>query len=124
MKIRKLRKFAGEITRVDVKNGILKVADSADRIFQNFQKDPKDIKAARQFITYYLDAVINVVGQYSSLPESAPGKKDYEKKLLDLLTTASASFEKQLERLYEDDYLNLDTEMTVLEKALKSDGTS
>ncbi len=121
-KVKKLRAFADNITEGDIKSGIEKVSESAERIFQNFQKDPKDIKAARQFITYYLDAVINVLTQYTSLPETAPGKKKFQAKVLDLLNTASTSFEKQLARLYEDDYLNLDTEMSVLEKALKSEG--
>lgn len=121
-KVRTLTGFADVITHAETRSGVLKVSETAGKIFQNFQKDPKDIKAARQFITYYLDAVINVLKQYTALPDSAPGKTEFQKKVLDLLNTANSSFEKQLARLYEDDYLNLDTEMSLLEKTLKSDG--
>jgi len=68
-----------------------------------------------------MDAVINVQ-QYAAIPEGTAGRKDFRKKVIDLLTTANASFEKQLARLYEDDYLNLASEMSVLEKTLKSEG--
>lgn len=121
-KVKIIRDFADKIDQPEIKSGILKVSDTAEKIFSNFRKDPKDIKAARQFITYYLDAVINVIRQYSALPESSAGRKEFQKKLLELLEAANQSFEKQLSRLYEDDYLNLDTEMSVLEKALKSEG--
>ena len=123
-KIKTLRGFAEKVQQPDIKSEITAVSETAEKIFQNFQKDPKDIKASRQFITYYLDAVINVLNQYVELPESAAGKKEFQAKVEGLLKTANISFQKQLARLYEDDYLNLDTEMSVLEKTLKSEGMS
>jgi len=121
-KVKTLNRLAEKVSEPDIKDSILQVSATAAKIFSNFRKDPKDIKASRQFITYYLDAVINVITQYTALPETAPGKKEFQKKVRDLLKTADNSFNKQLERLYEDDYLNLDTEMNVLEKTLKSEG--
>lgn len=121
-KIKALRGYSEKIEDREIRAGIDRVSDTSEKIFQNFQKDPKDIKAARQFITYYLDAVINVLQQYTSIPESAPGRDEFRGKVLDLLKTANSSFEKQLARLYEDDYLNLASEMSVLEKTLKSEG--
>lgn len=121
-KIKLMKGFIDKIEDPEINTGIIKVSATAESIFQNFQKDPKDIKAARQFITYYMDAVINVLQQYAAIPEGAAGRKDFRKKVIDLLATANASFEKQLARLYEDDYLNLASEMSVLEKTLKSEG--
>jgi 5-bromo-4-chloroindolyl phosphate hydrolysis protein len=121
-KIKLMKGFIDKIDDAEINTGIVKVAGTAENIFRNFQKDPKDIKAARQFITYYMDAVINVLQQYSAIPEGAAGRKDFRKKVIELLNTANTSFEKQLARLYEDDYLNLASEMSVLEKTLKSEG--
>ncbi len=121
-KIKLMKGFTDTIEDAEIKTGIIKVSATAESIFQNFQKDPKDIKAARQFITYYMDAVINILKQYESLPDSSAGKKEFRKKVIELLNTANTSFEKQLARLYEDDYLNLASEMSVLEKTLKSEG--
>lgn len=121
-KIKVLKGFSDTVEDAGIKSGIIKVSGTAEKIFRNFQKDPKDIKAARQFITYYLDAVINVLQQYAALPETSSGRTEFQKKVIELLNTANASFEKQLARLYEDDYLNLASEMSVLEKTLKSEG--
>ena len=121
-KIKTLRGFADEIREPVIKSEISKIAGTAEKIFQNFSRDPKDIKAARQFITYYLDAAINVIKQYSDLSDNAPDKKAFQSKVTELLKTINTSFETQLKKLYEDDFLNLAVEMKVLEKTIKSEG--
>lgn len=121
-KIKILRNSADNIKESEIKTEILKIAGTAEKIFQDFTRDPKDIKAARQFITYYLDAAINVINQYSALSDNAPDKKIFQAKVAELLRTIDKSFDTQLKRLYEDDFLNLDVEMKVLEKTMKSEG--
>lgn len=121
-KIKTLRGFADEIREPVIRSEIIKIAGTAEKIFQDFSRDPKDIKAARQFITYYLDAAINVIKQYSDLSDNAPDKKALQSKVTELLKTINTSFETQLKKLYEDDFLNLAVEMKVLEKTIKSEG--
>jgi len=121
-KINILRSYADKIKESAIKTEINRIAGTAEKIFQDFSKDPKDIKAARQFITYYLDAAINVIKQYSELSDNAPDKKDFQVKVTELLKTINKSFETQLKKLYEDDFLNLAVEMQVLEKTIKSEG--
>lgn len=121
-KIQILRDSAGNIKESAIKSEIIKIAGTAEKIFQDFSRDPKDIKAARQFITYYLDAAINVIKQYSDLSDNAPDKKAFQAKVTELLKTINTSFETQLKKLYEDDFLNLAVEMKVLEKTIKSEG--
>lgn len=121
-KIKALRDSGGNIKEPAIRTEIDKIAVTAEKIFQDFSKDPKDIKAARQFITYYLDAAINVIKQYADLSDNAPDKKDLQIKVTELLKTLSKSFETQLKKLYEDDFLNLEVEMKVLEKTIKSEG--
>jgi 5-bromo-4-chloroindolyl phosphate hydrolysis protein len=121
-KVKTLRIYAENVKDNSIKKEISEIAGTAEKIFQNFSKDPKDIKAARQFITYYLDAAINVIKQYSELSDNAPDKKYFQAKVSALLKTINKSFEKQLKRLYEDDFLNLEVEMKVLEKTIKTEG--
>jgi 5-bromo-4-chloroindolyl phosphate hydrolysis protein len=121
-KVNTLRDYADDVKDGAIKKEITEIADTAEKIFQNFSRDPKDIKAARQFITYYLDAAINVIKQYSDLSDNAPDKKDFQVKVTALLKTINKSFETQLKKLYEDDFLNLDVEMKVLEKTIRSEG--
>jgi len=121
-KIKTLREYADRTDVPAIKTEIIQIAETAEKIFQNFNKDPKDIKAARQFITYYLDAAINVIKQYSELSDNAPDKKDFQARITELLKTISKSFDTQLKKLYEDDFLNLEVEMKVLEKTIKTEG--
>jgi len=123
-KIRAMRKHAETIDKEPVKQSIDRICGTAEKIFQNFKQDPKDIKAARQFLNYYLDSTIKIIRQYAELSQKGGGSANAEtlKKAEDVLGTIEKAFEKQLSTLYDDDFLDLDAEISVLNKSMKMDG--
>jgi len=50
-----------------VREKIGRIVDVIKGIFTNFEKDPKDIKQAKQFLSYYLDTSIKIVKKYRDL---------------------------------------------------------
>jgi 5-bromo-4-chloroindolyl phosphate hydrolysis protein len=123
-KIKKMKKIAQTIDNPKIQERIHNISGITEKIFLNFTKDPKDVKAARQFLNYYLDATIKIIKQYSVLSKMNTDKKNREvlKKAEDLLGTIEKTYEEQLQKLYEDDFLDLDTEIQVLERSIKLDG--
>lgn len=111
----------GPIVRAKVDD----ICQVADEIFDDFQKDPKDIKAARKFLNYYLSSTAKVVNLYAELSNKSHFSND-ERATLDraerILEQIEATFHKQLNKLLADDYLDLDTELAVLEATMKSEG--
>lgn len=124
-KLKVLKEYRKKIFNESVGRKIDAIADVIDRIFENFKKDPKDIKAARQFLSYYLDSTLKIVDKYIDL--SARGIKSADlvqslAKVEELLDTIYHAFEKQLEILVKDDVMDLDTELKLLESTIKMEG--
>jgi 5-bromo-4-chloroindolyl phosphate hydrolysis protein len=123
-KIRVIKRMAKKTEDKSIRDQILAIHSVARKIFDNFEYDPKDIKAARQFLNYYLDATIKIIEQYSILSDMKTNEKKKEtlKEVEKLMGRIEKAFENQLTKLYDDDFINLDTEIRVLENAVKHDG--
>ncbi len=107
-----------------VREKIGRIVDVIRRIFANFEKDPKDIKQAKQFLSYYLDTSIKIVKKYRDLsaqnvrsPEIAATLSKAEL----MLDSIEKAFEKQHARLLRDDAMDLDTEIETLEKTFNAE---
>ncbi len=124
-KVNRMREYCLEIDRPKVRKKVERICIAADNIFDDFKKDPKDIKAARKFLSYYLDAAINIIGKYTELSSRrvvSQGVENSLAKVEEMLETLGDTFERQLHKLLEDDILDLDTEISLLEKTIKSEG--
>ncbi|MCX7677966.1 MAG: 5-bromo-4-chloroindolyl phosphate hydrolysis family protein [Spirochaetes bacterium] len=124
-KVREIRAMTIRIRNNAVAEEVRGIARAAMNIIDNFRKDPKDIKRARQFINYYLDATVKIVTRYVELSNSSSITPEIEKslkKVEDIMHTVRHTFEKQYEMLLQDDLLDLDTEVEVLKKTMKLEG--
>jgi len=115
---------AKNISNPLVREKIGRIVDVIKRIFTNFEKDPKDIKQAKQFLSYYLDTSIKIVKKYRDLsaqnvrsPEIAATLSKAEL----MLDSIEKAFEKQHARLLRDDAMDLDTEIETLEKTFNAE---
>ena len=124
-KIQAIRDTGEKIRNPEVRVGIEKICKVMDDIFDNFVKNPNDIKMARKFLDYYLDTVKRIVELYYELS----GKEGYTEKEREVLGKAEkllgqieSTFQKQLGKLQEGDYLDLETELEVLETTMKMEG--
>ncbi len=103
---------------------VKQIAEVADKILEDIRQDPADLKAARPFLNYYLDATVKILERYAEISAKKVLDADVMKSLKrveDLLDSIRLSFHKQLARLQENDMLDLDTEMSVLEKSIQLD---
>jgi 5-bromo-4-chloroindolyl phosphate hydrolysis protein len=123
-KAKEILSYSTQVKNPSVKKKIQDIYAVCGKIFDDFEKDPKDIKAARQFLSYYLESTVNILKRYVDL--AAHGELNPEiqaslKKVENLLDTIKTAFEKQLARLLEDDVMDLDAEIAVLEQTMKMD---
>lgn len=124
-KVKEMRTISLTIKDKIVKQKVDDIFNIVEKIFDDFKKDPTDIKASRQFLSYYLDTAIKIIKKYieisgqninSEVVKSTLGRTE---KLLD---TIKSAFEKQLSHLMQNDILDLDAEVEVLDKTLKMEG--
>ena len=101
------------------------VCDAVARIITDVREDPKDLRGARKFLNYYLDAAINVVKRYVDLRKRGASTAEAQAALSraeSSLETIRAAYERQLQHLLENDLMDLDTELEVLERTIKLEG--
>lgn len=101
------------------------VVSVAERILADIEQDPKDLRRARPFLNYYLDATIKIVRRYVTLSDQGVTNAEIERskrKVEEILDTLKDAFEKQLALLLEDDVMDLDAELEVLERTIRMEG--
>jgi 5-bromo-4-chloroindolyl phosphate hydrolysis protein len=124
-KINEMRSYGMRIKDAEVKRKVYAISEVVQKIYENFKKDPKDIKAAKQFLSYYFDAVIKILKGYVEMSEQSSLSDDARaalKKTESMLDSIKSAFETQLEKLLRDDVLDLDTEIKVLANMIKMEG--
>ncbi|MGE5417152.1 MAG: 5-bromo-4-chloroindolyl phosphate hydrolysis family protein [Acidobacteriota bacterium] len=108
-----------------VRQKVEAICGVADKIFEDLRNDPRDIQPAKKFLTYYLDATANILDKYleiSSKGLNGPEVTQRMAKVSQLLDTIRIAFENQLTKLLDNDFLDLDAEMSLLENTIKSEG--
>lgn len=124
-KLTTLKRTADTVSNQSVRGKAFAVCDAVARILSDIREDPKDLRPARKFLGYYLDATINVVDRYATLSAKNVPSSELAASLRraeDSLDTIKRAYDKQLAQLLENDVMDLDTEIEVLERTIKSEG--
>lgn len=124
-KLGDLKRAADRISSSTVRAKAYAVCDSVARIIADVREDPKDLRPARKFLGYYLDATITVADRYAALASRTGHSQDLDEALAraeSSLDTIRAAYDHQLAQLLENDAMNLDVEVDVLEKTIRAEG--
>jgi 5-bromo-4-chloroindolyl phosphate hydrolysis protein len=124
-KLYALEKKSFNIESEEIRRKIGRIYELGQKILDDVRENPSDYNAARQFFNYYLDATNSILDKYVILQKNSEYLSIADKsfrKTEDLLDTVELAYQKQLEKLYEDDVMDLDTELKVLAKTIKSEG--
>ena len=124
-KLKNLRNNTRMITDNTVAGKVQDICRTGAEIFEYLGKNPEDIQKARQFINYYVDATEKIVNQYVELSARKDKTKEIEdslKRVEAMLDSIKETYSKQLHNLLENDLLDLNTEISVLEKTMKYEG--
>lgn len=125
IKLTHLKRASEKVVDERVRAKAHAVCDSVARILADIHEDPKDLRPARKFLDYYLDATIKVVDRYVALSSKNVSSDEIRALLTraeSSLDTIKSAYDKQLEQLLENDVMNLDTELEVLERTIEMEG--
>jgi 5-bromo-4-chloroindolyl phosphate hydrolysis protein len=123
--LKELRSYSYRVRNREVKEKIEGICVVVDKIFDDFKKNPKDIKRARQFLSYYLDATLKIIRKYVELSAREVISEEVKTSLQrveSMLDTIKNAFEVQYANLLKDDVLDLDTEIDLLKNMIKMEG--
>jgi 5-bromo-4-chloroindolyl phosphate hydrolysis protein len=90
----------------------------AQNILYTIQEDPKDIRVARKFLIVYIDGIAKVTDSYVSMDEDDINSET-KVKLYRLMEDLDTRFDKELERLKNNNQFDLDVHIDVLKEQIK-----
>ncbi len=123
--LKKIREENDRIPDPELSQNIEEIDYTAREIFRTVAEQPGKAPQIRRFMDYYLPTTLKMLSGYSKLLERnvTGGQAEATKKQIeDATDVVVKAFKKQLNNLYQDDILDISTDVEVLETLLKADG--
>lgn len=113
------------IEKPSVRSKINELMQVTDKIFQDAKTDPSDLPQIKRFMNYYLPTTIKLLNSYDRMNAQGYQGENMEKSMQnieDMLDTAVKAYRKQLDSLFENQALDIETEIEVMNKMLAREG--
>ena len=114
-----------KITDVEISAKLDRMVTAGEEIYKLLERDPSKAQAVRKFMNYYLPTADKLMTSYRLMKESEnPGENITQamQSVENSLSMIADAFEKQLNNLYSDKKLDIETDIEVLETMMASDG--
>ena len=115
---------AGTIGKPAVRDEVVGLCATADQIIAELASQPRKLDAARGFLTYYLDAAQRIVDGYVNLARRGGSTPEINQTLARAeasLKVVQEAFDRQLANVLEDRAMDLDSEIELLERTVRSE---
>ena len=125
--IREIRRLNDDIKDVAVSYRIEQIEEHTKNIFEYVTDHPEAMPQIRTFMNYYLPTTLKLLESYSRIErvgvagENMKKSKDNIEKTLDLLVVG---FECQVDQLFRNEFIDISSDISVLETMMKKDGLS
>jgi len=99
--------------------------DVANRIFRTVAEQPQKAPQIRRFMDYYLPTTLKMLQGFRKMDERKVEGENAEStrwQIRQAMDVVLKAFNKQLDTLYQDDLLDISTDIDVLETMLRQDG--
>ena len=113
------------ITNDELKTKVRGIITVTDKIFKNLHDDPGDYKQVKRFSDFYLPTTIKLLSSYDRAAKSetqGQNVTDILSQIDSVLDTILDSYEKFFDSLFENQVLDIETDIVVLESILKREG--
>lgn len=115
---------AGSIGKPAVRDQVVALCATADQIIAELAAEPRKVDAARGFLTYYLEAAQRIVDGYVYLGRHGGSSSEITRTLSRAeasLEVVQQAFDRQLVNVLEDRAMDLDSEIELLERTVRSE---
>ena len=102
-----------------------KLENVTAKVFWYVEQHPEKLSDIQNFMSYYLPTTLKLVNAYREFGEKAERSQEIQyaqSEILHILDTINLAFANLLNSLYEEDILDITTDISTLEKVLAQDG--
>jgi len=124
--LRRIREANDAIEDAKMSDCMDRMEKAGEAIFDALEKDVSKAHQVRRFMNYYLPTTDKLLTGYRSFTAVSGGENvrsaiESIERSMDMIASA---FEKQLDALYKDEALDVETEIEVMETMIQADGHS
>ena len=115
------------IKDTEVRKKINELMRITDKITQDAIADPSDIPQIKKFMNYYLPTTIKLLNAYDRMSAQGIEGENLDKSMKninEMLDAAIEAFKKRLDSLFEDQALDIETDIKVMNTMLAREGLS
>ena len=125
--IRQIRQLNDEIADPELSRKIDRIEEITTKMFEAVERDPSKRPQIATFLSYYLPTTLKILAAYRDFENGTAHGANITSAMRDIegiTDTLVRSFERQLDQLFENDALDVTTDISVLENMLAKDGLS
>ena len=111
----------------EVRKKINEIMRITDKIMQDAIADPSDIPQIKKFMNYYLPTTIKLLNAYDRMSSLGIEGENLDKSMQninEMLDAAIEAYKKRLDSLFEDQALDIETDIEVMNTMLAREGLS
>lgn len=119
--LRQIRELNDRIDSPEVSQKIDRLEEITREIFKAVQKDPSKVAKIDRFMSYYLPSTLKILDSYERLEETNISGENVSKgmkSIEDTMDSIVSGFEKQLDKLYKTDTLDIETDLDVMQQLM------
>lgn len=123
--VKEIRRLNDEILGEDISNQLDKIEEIIDSIFEIVKRKPEKRTELRKLMQYYLPMTVKVVTSYRDFEnERVPSKQleESKKEIRETLDKVITAFEALRERIFQEEVLDVSTDLDVLEAMMSQEG--
>ncbi len=125
--LREIRQVNDEIPDEVMSAKIDRIEEITGKILAYQKSHPNKEGQLRTFLNYYLPTTLKILRAYAQLDAQGIEGQNIsaaKKRIEDMMDQVVSGFEKQLDKLFQDDAMDITSDVEVLENMLKKDGLS
>ena len=123
--LERLKAANDAIPYADISANLDRMTNAGEAIFDVLARDPKQMQAVRKFMNYYLPTADKLMQSYRLMRDTKPISDNMARAMESIrksFAMIADAFEKQLDNLYGDRALDIETDIDVLETLMRADG--
>ena len=122
-----IRQLNDDIAQEQISAQIDEIEEITRKIFRQLKAEPEKEPQLRSFLNYYLPTTLKILHAYAQLESQGIEGENItaaKARIEGMMGKVVEGFEKQLDRLFEHDVMDITSDVAVLEKMLRKDGLS
>ena len=125
--LRRLHKADENIEDEEISAAIVRMEEISFRIFAYICDHPNKVGQIRKFMNYYLPTTLKLLDSYDRMSRQDVQGENITQSMVEIeriMQTIVLAFEKQLDALFQDEAMDISTDITVLEGMMAQEGIS